>query len=68
MPAALNAADEVAVGAFLEGRIPFTAIAEVVEDVLTAHRNVEPTSVSDVEHADAEARAHAVAAVDQYLL
>jgi 1-deoxy-D-xylulose-5-phosphate reductoisomerase len=68
MPAALNAADEVAVGAFLEGRIPFTAIAEVVEDVLTAHDPVEPTSVVDIEHADAQARAHAVVAVDQYLL
>ncbi len=65
-PAALNAADEVAVSAFLEGRIPFTAIAEVVEDVLTVHESVEPTSVADVEHADAVARAHAVAAVDQY--
>ena len=30
-PASLNAADEVAVAAFLDGRIPFTAIAEVVE-------------------------------------
>jgi 1-deoxy-D-xylulose-5-phosphate reductoisomerase len=33
-PCALNAADEVAVAAFLEGRIPFTAIAEVIEGVL----------------------------------
>ncbi len=33
-PCALNAADEVAVAAFLEGRIPFTGIAEVIEGVL----------------------------------
>ena len=33
-PCALNAADEVAVDAFLEGRIGFTAIAEVIEGVL----------------------------------
>jgi 1-deoxy-D-xylulose-5-phosphate reductoisomerase len=33
-PCVLNAADEVAVGAFLEGRIPFTAIAAAVEGTL----------------------------------
>ena len=33
-PCVLNAADEVAVAAFLDGRIPFTAIAEVIERVL----------------------------------
>jgi 1-deoxy-D-xylulose-5-phosphate reductoisomerase len=33
-PCALNAADEVAVAAFLEGRIPFTAIPEVIGGVL----------------------------------
>ena len=33
-PCVLNAADEVAVAAFLEGRIPFTAIAEVIDGVL----------------------------------
>ena len=33
-PCVLNAADEVAVEAFLDGRIPFTAIAEVVEETL----------------------------------
>ena len=33
-PCALNAADEVAVAAFLGGRLPFTAIAEVIESVL----------------------------------
>ena len=33
-PCVLNAADEVAVGAFLEGRIPFTGIAEVIDRCL----------------------------------
>jgi 1-deoxy-D-xylulose-5-phosphate reductoisomerase len=33
-PCALNAADEVAVAAFLDGRLPFTAIPEVIEGVL----------------------------------
>jgi 1-deoxy-D-xylulose-5-phosphate reductoisomerase len=33
-PCALNAADEVAVAAFLDGRLPFTGIAEVIAEVL----------------------------------
>ncbi len=33
-PAALNAADEIAVAAFLDGKIPFTAIPEILESVL----------------------------------
>jgi 1-deoxy-D-xylulose-5-phosphate reductoisomerase len=65
-PAALNAADEVAVAAFLEGVIRFDAIPEVVEDVLGAHDAFEPTSLEDVAAVDARARAHAAAAVDQY--
>src|SRR5438045_9222867 len=34
-PCAYNAANEVAVAAFLEGRLPFLAIAETVEDTLS---------------------------------
>ena len=45
-PCALNAADEVAVGAFLEGRLAFTAIAEVIEGVLD---RLEPRPVSHFE-------------------
>ncbi len=40
-PAVLNAANEVAVEAFLAGRLAFTAIGEVVEEVL-AGREVQP--------------------------
>lgn len=58
-PAVLNAADEVAVGAFLAGRIPFLAIAEVVESALSAHEAHVPESVEDVAEADAWARHHA---------
>ncbi|MGI9584749.1 MAG: 1-deoxy-D-xylulose-5-phosphate reductoisomerase [Acidimicrobiia bacterium] len=54
--ATLNAADEVAVQAFLDGRIPFTGIARVVEHVLERHV-VEPLSgLEDVLAADAQAR------------
>jgi len=65
-PAVLNAADEVAVEAFLEGRIRFPDIGEVVEDVLSAHDPFEPSSVEDIAAVDERARAHAAAAVDQY--
>jgi 1-deoxy-D-xylulose-5-phosphate reductoisomerase len=54
--AVLNAADEVAVAAFLEGRIPFVAIPEVVAGCLDAVPATQPTSVADVLAADAAAR------------
>jgi 1-deoxy-D-xylulose-5-phosphate reductoisomerase len=56
-PAALNAANEIAVEAFLAGRLPFTGIAEVIEQVL-GETNVEPLeSLEQVYAADVEARA-----------
>jgi len=55
-PCVLNAADEVAVAAFLDGRIPFTGIAAVVERVL-AEMPAQPVShFDDLFAADAEAR------------
>jgi 1-deoxy-D-xylulose-5-phosphate reductoisomerase len=54
--AVLNAADEIAVAAFLDGRLPFTAIAQVVESVLTSHDVREPEGVEDVIDADGWAR------------
>jgi 1-deoxy-D-xylulose-5-phosphate reductoisomerase len=56
LPCALNAADEVAVAAFLEGRLPFLGIAEVVERVLSRTPKVKFASMDDVLQADAEAR------------
>jgi len=55
-PCALNAADEVAVAAFLQQRIPFTGIAELVENVLARTPRVRVEKMSDVLDADAEAR------------
>jgi 1-deoxy-D-xylulose-5-phosphate reductoisomerase len=46
-PAVLNAANEVAVEAFLAGRAPFTAIVETVERVLAAHAPEPLGSLSD---------------------
>jgi 1-deoxy-D-xylulose-5-phosphate reductoisomerase len=58
--AVLNAADEVAVGAFLEDRIRFVDIAGVVSSVLEAHDVRIPQGIEDVAAADAQARAYAV--------
>jgi 1-deoxy-D-xylulose-5-phosphate reductoisomerase len=58
-PAALNAANEVAVRLFLEGRIRFLDIARLVRRVLDRHRPVPATSLDTVLLADREARAQA---------
>jgi 1-deoxy-D-xylulose-5-phosphate reductoisomerase len=58
-PCVLNAADEVAVSAFLGGRIPFTAIAEVVERTLEALPAAAPGHFEDLYAVDAEARERA---------
>jgi len=55
-PCALNAADEVAVAAFLERKIPFLGIPEVVESVLARTARVKFEGMEDVLAADAEAR------------
>ena len=52
----MNAADEVAVAAFLAERIPFLSIADVVSATLEQTADVTPGSVDDVLAADAEAR------------
>jgi len=55
-PCALNAADEVAVAAFLEGKLGFLGIAEVVEKVLERTPRIRFGSMGDVLAADLEAR------------
>ncbi|HEX8811146.1 MAG TPA: 1-deoxy-D-xylulose-5-phosphate reductoisomerase [Terracidiphilus sp.] len=54
---ALNAADEVAVEAFLARRIPFTGIADTIEKVLAATPESHPATIAEVLAADREARA-----------
>ncbi len=53
---ALNAADEVAVAAFLEGKIPFQAIAATIQKVLEETPVGRPESIEEVLWVDAEAR------------
>ena len=55
-PAALNAANEVAVAAFLEGRLNFTSIAAVIEGVLERHTPIVAAGLDDVLAVDAAAR------------
>ena len=55
-PVALNAADEVAVSAFLAGRIRFDQISQVIEDVVSASKERKLESIAQVLQADSEAR------------
>jgi 1-deoxy-D-xylulose-5-phosphate reductoisomerase len=55
-PCVLNAADEIAVAAFLEGKIAFTAIPAVIERVLAAMPATAPTHFEDLFAVDEEAR------------
>ncbi len=53
----LNAADEIAVEAFLAGRIPFPAIANTVEETLLRHPGTEPATIEEVLAIDQSSRA-----------
>ena len=55
-PIALNAADEIAVAAFLEGRIPFLGIPRTIEQVLQLTSGPRPASILEVLQADLAAR------------
>ena len=56
-PAVLNAATEIAVAAFLAGRLPFTGIAAVVEQVLTElAAQVAPSDICALLEVDEQAR------------
>jgi 1-deoxy-D-xylulose-5-phosphate reductoisomerase len=64
-PCVLNAADEVAVEAFLAGEIPFTGIAEVVEATLESLPAAAPGHFEDLYSADAGARERARELIDR---
>ena len=55
-PCAFNAANEVAVAAFLDGRLPFLAIAETVDETLGSVDGAPARDLNDLVEADAEAR------------
>jgi 1-deoxy-D-xylulose-5-phosphate reductoisomerase len=56
LPVVLNAANEVAVSLFLEGRLGFTSIAHVIERTMDAHRGAEVPTLAAVRAADQWAR------------
>ncbi len=64
-PAVANAADEVLVAAFLDGHIPFPAIAKGLQSVLSAHRPAPCDTLAAVEEADMWARDRAGAFVEE---
>jgi 1-deoxy-D-xylulose-5-phosphate reductoisomerase len=65
VPAALNAANEVAVAAFLDGRAAFTAIPETIRDVMDRTPAGAVSTLDDVLEADAAARRAAAEAVER---
>ena len=62
-PAVFNAADEVAVEAFLQERLGFSGIPRVIEGTMETVPNVEVTRLEDVIDADRQARAAAAALI-----
>ena len=60
----LNAANEIAVAAFLDKRIRFTAIAELIERALAAQPATALTSIEQCVAVDAETRRRVQALVD----
>jgi 1-deoxy-D-xylulose-5-phosphate reductoisomerase len=64
-PAWLNAANEVAVAAFLEGGLPWSSIAEVIEETLDGHDGTDPVDADVVIEADRRARDLARRAVER---
>jgi 1-deoxy-D-xylulose-5-phosphate reductoisomerase len=63
LPCALNAADEIAVAAFLDRKLPFVGISAVIENVLSRMPRTAINKIEDVLEADLEARRLARAAV-----
>jgi 1-deoxy-D-xylulose-5-phosphate reductoisomerase len=64
-PCTLNAADEIAVEAFLAGRISFPGIAQVVEETLARVPNQQARSLDEIMEIDREARQAAQAEVQR---
>jgi 1-deoxy-D-xylulose-5-phosphate reductoisomerase len=56
LPVVLNAANEVAVACFLEGRIGFTAIPQVISSAMSAHVPAEVATLAEVRSVDSWAR------------
>ena len=64
-PAALNAANEVAVATFLDGKIAFTDISRLVGDALSENSRAAPQSIEDVFEIDREVRSEVSAMIEE---
>ncbi|MBQ3391225.1 MAG: hypothetical protein IJG56_02325, partial [Clostridia bacterium] len=64
-PAVLNAANEVAVGAFLKGKLPFLGIETLCRELLDESEHVEQPSLEDILEADRSARVRAAAHMEE---
>jgi 1-deoxy-D-xylulose-5-phosphate reductoisomerase len=65
MPAVLNAANEVAVAAFLDHRLPFLGIPRLVEETMAAHQAEPIASLEQVLAVDQWARKHAAGLIEE---
>lgn len=65
MPAVLNAADEVAVEAFLSGRLKFKEIYKIIKKVMDAHNVFPVSSIEDIIKADKWARKKALEEIER---
>lgn len=55
-PCAMNAANEIAVASFLNGEIPFSAIPEIIEDVVSKFHFIEKPTLENIFETDLHAR------------
>ncbi len=65
MPAALNAANEIAVQSFLDGRIRLSEIPEIIEKVMNEHESQEAASLETILETDAWARKRAIMSLEK---
>ena len=61
MPTVLNAANEIAVQSFINGKIPFTYIWKIIEKTMTSHKILDRPNLDAIFNADKEARKYASA-------
>jgi 1-deoxy-D-xylulose-5-phosphate reductoisomerase len=64
-PAVMNAANEVAVMAFLEGKIPLTRVVEVSQTIVDEHEPASVVSIVNIERADGWARKRAAEIIEE---
>jgi len=65
LPAAMNAANEEAVHAFIDGRLSLTEIPQVIESVMDSHLNEPVRDIETVLVADRAARTNALAEIEK---